>query len=200
MLCNSIVCSPPGSSVHVISQARTLECVAISSSRGSSWPLSLASSALAGGFFITVPPGNPRWNHTYVLFAWFTSGYIWPLFSFLKPALLKHNLHTNSLILSVEFDEFWYKNINVITTKSRYRTCEEGYFKFKPSFTLKSTKFISFRKSQVCYTWDIHALSWEHTKINATLSPLLRQCRGVRGATPHSRSGGAWWGDTPHPR
>ena len=31
-------CSPPGSSVHVISQARTLEWVAISSSRGSSWP------------------------------------------------------------------------------------------------------------------------------------------------------------------
>ena len=41
MLCDSIDCSPPGSSVHVISQARALECVAISSSRGSSWPLSL---------------------------------------------------------------------------------------------------------------------------------------------------------------
>ena len=31
-------CSPPGSSVHGISQARILEWVAISSSRGSSWP------------------------------------------------------------------------------------------------------------------------------------------------------------------
>ena len=31
-------CSPPGSSVHGIFQARTLEWVAISSSRGSSWP------------------------------------------------------------------------------------------------------------------------------------------------------------------
>ena len=31
-------CSPPGSSVHVISQARILKWVAISSSRGSSWP------------------------------------------------------------------------------------------------------------------------------------------------------------------
>ena len=30
--------SPPGSSVHGISQARTLEWVALSSSRGSSWP------------------------------------------------------------------------------------------------------------------------------------------------------------------
>ena len=32
-LCNSIDCSPPGSSVHGIFQARILECVAISSSR-----------------------------------------------------------------------------------------------------------------------------------------------------------------------
>ena len=31
-------CSPPGSSVHGISQARILEWVAISYSRGSSWP------------------------------------------------------------------------------------------------------------------------------------------------------------------
>ena len=31
-------CSPPGSSVHGISQARILECIAISFSRGYSWP------------------------------------------------------------------------------------------------------------------------------------------------------------------
>ena len=31
-------CSPPGFSVHGISQARILECAAISFSRGSSWP------------------------------------------------------------------------------------------------------------------------------------------------------------------
>ena len=34
--CYPMDCNPPGSSVHGISQARTLECVAISSSRGSS--------------------------------------------------------------------------------------------------------------------------------------------------------------------
>ena len=38
MLCEPLECSPPGSSVHGISQAKTLEWVAISSSRGSSWP------------------------------------------------------------------------------------------------------------------------------------------------------------------
>ena len=37
-LCDPVDCSPPGSSVHGISQARTLEWVAISSSRGSSRP------------------------------------------------------------------------------------------------------------------------------------------------------------------
>ena len=37
-LCNPMGCSPPGSSVHGIFQARILELVAISYSRGSSWP------------------------------------------------------------------------------------------------------------------------------------------------------------------
>ena len=37
-LCDPMDHSPPGSSVHGISQARILEWVAISSSRGSSWP------------------------------------------------------------------------------------------------------------------------------------------------------------------
>ena len=48
-------CSPPGSSVHGISQARILEWVAISFSRGSSQP---RSPALAGGFFTSDPPGK----------------------------------------------------------------------------------------------------------------------------------------------
>ena len=50
--CNPMGCSPPGSSVHGISQARILEQVAISFPRGSSQPgikpASLASPALAG--------------------------------------------------------------------------------------------------------------------------------------------------------
>ena len=37
-LCDSMDCSPPGSSVHGILQASTLEWVAIPFSRGSSWP------------------------------------------------------------------------------------------------------------------------------------------------------------------
>ena len=37
-LCDPMNCSPPGSSLHGISQVRILEWVAISYSRGSSWP------------------------------------------------------------------------------------------------------------------------------------------------------------------
>ena len=36
-LCNPMDCSPPGSSVHGISQARKMDWVAISFSRGSAW-------------------------------------------------------------------------------------------------------------------------------------------------------------------
>ena len=37
-LCDPVDCSPPGSSVHGILQARTLQRVAVPSSRGSSRP------------------------------------------------------------------------------------------------------------------------------------------------------------------
>ena len=54
--------SPPGSSVHGISQARILECVAIPFSRGSSQPRERTRiSCIAGGFFTTEPPGNLGW-------------------------------------------------------------------------------------------------------------------------------------------
>ena len=44
--------SPPGSSVHGILQARVLEWVAISFSRGSSWPRDQTQvSHIAGGLF-----------------------------------------------------------------------------------------------------------------------------------------------------
>ena len=53
---------PPDSSVHGVFQARILEQIATPSSRGSSqprdWTTSLASPALAGGFFTTALSGN----------------------------------------------------------------------------------------------------------------------------------------------
>ena len=59
-LCNLMDCSPPGSSVHGILQARILERVAISFSRGSSGPRDQTRiSCIAGVFFTAVPPGEP---------------------------------------------------------------------------------------------------------------------------------------------
>ena len=48
-LCNCMECSPPGSSVHGISQARILEWIAISFSRGSDGQQEIAPSV--GGLF-----------------------------------------------------------------------------------------------------------------------------------------------------
>ena len=79
VLCEPMDCSSPGSSVHGILQARILEWVIISFSRGSSqlraWNY---ISTLAGRFFITEPLGspvgrraypNPRWSHLEI-FKW----------------------------------------------------------------------------------------------------------------------------------
>ena len=74
--------SPPGSSVHRISQARILEWVAISFSRGSSWPRNQTHvSFTAGRFFTTEPPHKPligilicpQISHLYYVFLQFFS-------------------------------------------------------------------------------------------------------------------------------
>ena len=57
--CNPMDCISPGSSLHGIFQAKTLEWVAISYSRGSLNPSLLRLLHWAGGFSISVPPGKP---------------------------------------------------------------------------------------------------------------------------------------------
>ena len=53
-LCDPVDCSPPGSFVHRISQARILEWISMPSSRGSSWPRDQTFVAcIAGRFFTT---------------------------------------------------------------------------------------------------------------------------------------------------
>ena len=63
-LCDLMDCSPPGSPVHGISQARILEWAAMPSSRDlpDPWvkPASLVSSGLAGRFFTLVPLRKPH--------------------------------------------------------------------------------------------------------------------------------------------
>ena len=70
-LCDPMGCSPPGSSVHGISQARILELVAISSSRESSRPRDGTRNPLCllhwqGGFFTTSTTWEDPHTHTYL--------------------------------------------------------------------------------------------------------------------------------------
>ena len=59
-LCDPMDCSLPGSSVHGIFQARVLEWVAISFSRGSSGPrYQTRSPALQADSLLSEPPGKP---------------------------------------------------------------------------------------------------------------------------------------------
>ena len=54
LFCSPLDCSPPGSPVHGILEARILKWVAMPSSRGSSWPRNQTCvSCIAGGFFTT---------------------------------------------------------------------------------------------------------------------------------------------------
>ena len=60
-LCDPVDYSPPGFSVHGISQAKRLEQVSISSSRGKFQPgIKPTSPALAGRVFRTEFPGNSK--------------------------------------------------------------------------------------------------------------------------------------------
>ena len=62
-LCDSMDCSPLGSSVHGIFQARILEWVAMPFSNGSFLPRDWTHiswiSCITGGFFAARPPGKP---------------------------------------------------------------------------------------------------------------------------------------------
>ena len=65
-LCDPMDCSLPGFSVHGIFQARILEWVAISFSRGSSWPRDWTQVSHIVSRCFT---GKPHWiviNHTYI--------------------------------------------------------------------------------------------------------------------------------------
>ena len=78
-LCNFMECNPSGSFVHRIFQARMLEWVFISFSRGSYWPRDqIHISWLASGFFVTEPTGKPVIN--FLLDVWFANIFSQPVY------------------------------------------------------------------------------------------------------------------------
>ena len=84
-LCDSMDCSLPGSSVHGLFQARILERVVISSSRGSSWPRDqpkpkcLIFRELAGRFFAPSATWEALVVMEHLLNSW-SRGSFWVLF------------------------------------------------------------------------------------------------------------------------
>ena len=61
-LCDSLACSPPGSSVHGDHQARILEWVTMPSPRGSSQPSGIEPRSPANGGFFTVWATREAWQ------------------------------------------------------------------------------------------------------------------------------------------
>ena len=103
ILSNPMNCSPPGSSVHGIFQARILESIAIFSSRGSSWPRDCTQvSCTAGRLFSSEPPGKPS---------------ITPL--------LKPSQNTRVEWLSVDFQKSFVELLN--SWKSKYSMKLSGF-------------------------------------------------------------------------
>ena len=78
VLCDPMDCSPPGSSVHGILQARILEWGAISFSRGSSQPRDRTLSLLhwQAGSLPLVPPGKPHKRHNYKSKSWIVDAWM----------------------------------------------------------------------------------------------------------------------------
>ena len=67
-LCDPMDCSPPGSSVHEVSQTRILEWIAISFSKGSSQPRDQTHiSCLAGCFFTTAPYFTKKFGEAFAV-------------------------------------------------------------------------------------------------------------------------------------
>ena len=103
-LCDPLDCSPPGSSVHGILQARILEWIAMPSSRGFSQPRDLTCvSCIAGGFFTSWPT---REAHLYLYL------YLWSIFILHVCTSFSFILFSRAIwyLASLTFGEFFDAN------------------------------------------------------------------------------------------
>ena len=64
-ICDPMDCSLPGSSIHGILQARILEWIVISFSRGSSWPRDRIQVSVIAGRFFTIWATREAHNQLY---------------------------------------------------------------------------------------------------------------------------------------
>ena len=95
-LCDPMDCSPPGSSVHGIVQARILEWDAIPFLSRSSWPRDWTQVSCIASKFLSEPPGEPKemgawWGELVYRFEWWEITFLWGI-ALLSP--IPHHLST----------------------------------------------------------------------------------------------------------
>ena len=109
-LCDPMDCSLPGSSVHGIFQARVLECIAISFSRGSSGPRNWTRVSCIAGRRLTVWATREAPEKQDRLAKMWTKCYVsYPLFSLIMP-----HFH----FLRILF--FWIFSRSILGPSTRY--------------------------------------------------------------------------------
>ena len=195
----------PGSSVHSISQARILEWVAISFSRGSFQPKDRTNvSCLAGEFFTTEPPGSSVQLLSHVqLFAtpWTAARQaslsITNPWSLLKLMSIESMMPSNHLILCrpLLLPPSIFPCIRVFSKESvlRIRWPKYWSFSFSISTSNEYSGLISFRKDSV----DLHAVQgtlkslFQHYSSKASIFWATREapCKLLIAA------GGMWFPD-----
>ena len=119
-LCNSMDCSLPGSSAHGILQAKTLEWVAISFSRGFSWPrVWTRVSCIAGVFFTAEPPEKQLCIMTY------NKLHIFKQFAVLTYICTHTHTHTHTreTITTIEIMNIYYRHLPAQVSLSIYLSC-----------------------------------------------------------------------------
>ena len=127
-LCDPVDWSPPGSSVHGISQAIMLEWVATSFSRGSSWPRSWTQvSCIAGRFFTVCATREAQYSWIRVLIFLTEINWVYVLFQILN--CLSHSCH-----LDVSFPFFfllWLCGIFHMSVFLRYHISSFAFYGFR---------------------------------------------------------------------
>ena len=101
ILCIPMDCSPPGSTVHGILQARILEWVAICFCRGCSWPRNWTQVSCIAGEFFTIWVTKEAWEIVYLAVQRET-GTCWQWQSqYLSPFFLNIRTHWGLIICKV---------------------------------------------------------------------------------------------------
>ena len=122
-LCNTMNCTPPGSFVHGILQARTLEWVAIPFSRGYFWPRDQTQvSCIAGEFFTIWATQKAHCIHWYIHLVY--------------PSIHQQTLRLHKMIFLL--------SVNVILT---------DFHMFAPSMYSRNKSYLSYCIIFLIYCW-----------------------------------------------